>query len=91
MLHILFPCDPLEPEEADDIFSDQADALRELGFGVSLFTVECARRISSPFFSVDGATREDGVERVVEIGDGQISDLVGWSAQDFAKLWQVAG
>ena len=37
----------------------------------------CARRINSPFFSVDVADRVDGVPRVVEIGDGQVSDLVG--------------
>ncbi|HVJ20517.1 MAG TPA: ATP-grasp domain-containing protein [Polyangiaceae bacterium] len=48
---------------------------------------ECTRRISSPFFSVDIAIREDGVERVVEIGDGQVSDLVGWSLDAFSDLW----
>jgi hypothetical protein len=52
---------------------------------------ECARRISSPFFSVDVAIREDGVERVVEIGDGQVSDLVGWTASDFSRLWATKG
>jgi hypothetical protein len=59
--------------------------------GVPDLVGECARRIQSPFFSVDVAIREDGVERVVEIGDGQVSDLVGWSAIDFAKLWPVSG
>jgi hypothetical protein len=52
---------------------------------------ECARRISSPFFSIDVAIREDGVERVVEIGDGQVSDLVGWSVSDFSRLWTAKG
>jgi hypothetical protein len=48
---------------------------------------ECARRIRSPFFSIDVAVRDDGVLRVVEIGDGQVSDLVGWTADRFAELW----
>ena len=49
---------------------------------------ECAQRINSPFFSVDVAMRADGVLRVVEIGDGQVSDLVGWEATRFAELWK---
>ena len=48
---------------------------------------QCAERIPSPFFSVDVAQRRDGVLRVVEIGDGQVSDLVGWSAAGFAAVW----
>jgi hypothetical protein len=46
-----------------------------------------ARRIPSPFFSVDVARRADGALRVVEVGDGQVSDLVGWAAVEFAALW----
>jgi hypothetical protein len=49
---------------------------------------ECARRIGSAFFSVDVAMRADAVLRVVEIGDGQVSDLVGWDATRFAELWK---
>ena len=59
--------------------------------GVTDLVAECARRIHSPFYSVDVAIREDGVERVVEIGDGQVSDLVGWSVDDFSKLWATKG
>jgi hypothetical protein len=51
---------------------------------------ECAQRIESPFFSVDVAERTDGVLRVVEIGDGQVSDLVGWDPRRFAELWKEA-
>ena len=47
----------------------------------------CADCIPSPFFSVDVARRQDGVLRIVEIGDGQVSDIVGWSATEFASLW----
>ncbi len=48
---------------------------------------ECAKRINSKFFSVDTIDRQDGCKRIVEIGDGQVSDLVGWTAERFALLW----
>ena len=48
---------------------------------------ECAERVPSKFFSVDVARRRDGALRVVEIGDGQVSDLVGWTASAFAAMW----
>ena len=48
----------------------------------------CAERIQSPFFSVDVVAREDGELRVIEIGDGQVSDLVGWMPEVFARAWQ---
>jgi ATP-grasp domain, R2K clade family 3 len=52
--------------------------------------VFCAGAIPSPFFSVDIARRADGVERIVEIGDGQVSDLVGWSVERFVDIWRDA-
>jgi ATP-grasp domain, R2K clade family 3 len=48
---------------------------------------ECARRIDRKFFSLDVIYREDGYQRIVEIGDGQVSGLVGWDAAYFATLW----
>ncbi len=48
---------------------------------------ECAQRIKSKFFSVDVVERNDGVKRVVEIGDGQVSDIVGWTIERFAQIW----
>ena len=52
-------------------------------------TLEAVRtRIASPFYSVDIALRDDGESRVVEIGDGQVSDLVGdWTPEAFANIW----
>jgi ATP-grasp domain, R2K clade family 3 len=47
----------------------------------------CAERIQSQFFSVDVITRTDGELRVIEVGDGQVSDLVGWSPEVFAQAW----
>ena len=48
---------------------------------------ECAKRIHSPFFSVDVVQREDGVLRIVEVGDGQVSDLVGWTPDQFVSIF----
>lgn len=49
--------------------------------------VAAAQRIASPFFSVDIAMTTDARCRIVELGDGQVSDLVGWSAERFAHIW----
>jgi hypothetical protein len=51
----------------------------------------CEHRIRSLLFSVDVAVREDGVSRVVEIGDGQVSDLVRWTPQQFMEMWDGQG
>jgi hypothetical protein len=48
---------------------------------------QCSERICSKFFSVDVVQRRDGELRVVEIGDGQVSDLVGWTPSAFASMW----
>jgi hypothetical protein len=48
---------------------------------------DVARRIDSPFFSIDIARHEDGRLRIIELGDGQVSDLVGWSPERFAQIW----
>lgn len=47
----------------------------------------CAGRLALPFFSVDVAMRKDGALRIVEVGDGQVSDLVGWNVEQFVALW----
>jgi hypothetical protein len=46
----------------------------------------CAERIDSRFFSVDVVRRRDGADRIVEVGDGQVSDTVGWSTKRFAEI-----
>lgn len=46
----------------------------------------CAERIQSDFYSVDVVKTETGRERIVEIGDGQVSDIVGWSAERLAEV-----
>ena len=50
--------------------------------------MQCAERINSNFFSVDVIQRRDKTLRIVEIGDGQVSDLVGWKIARFVRVWQ---
>jgi len=49
--------------------------------------LEVGRRIDCPFFSVDTIVRRDGALRVVEIGDGQVSDLKEWLPQTFVGIF----
>lgn len=59
--------------------ADESDAIPRI-------VTECASRIPSPFFSIDVARRIDGADRIVEVGDGQVSDIVGWSAKRLADV-----
>ena len=45
-----------------------------------------ASRIASPFFTVDTVRRRDGVVRIVELGDGQVSDRKKWTAQQIIGM-----
>ena len=47
---------------------------------------ECAKRHRARFYSVDIVQRTDGQLRIVEIGDGQVSDRVGWTPKRFANI-----
>jgi len=59
------------------------------GMSIPAIVERVASHIPSPFFSIDVAERTDGVLRVIEVGDGQVSDLVGWSAAEFAFIWKT--
>jgi hypothetical protein len=54
---------------------------------IPYLVTECARRIDSKFFSIDIIERRDGMLRVVEIGDGQVSGLAGWTPERFVEIW----
>ncbi len=54
--------------------------------GVPAIVNECAKRIPSRFYSIDVVKRTDGQHRIVEIGDGQVSDLVGWTPEQFSRM-----
>ena len=47
---------------------------------------EVARRVRSPFFSVDVVETQAGELVVIELGDGQVSDRKNWTAQKFAVI-----
>lgn len=47
---------------------------------------DVAGRIESPFFSVDVARTDEGALRLVELGDGQVSDRKRWSAARFVAM-----
>jgi hypothetical protein len=51
---------------------------------------EIARRIDSPFFSVDFVASEEGGLRLIELGDGQVSDRKKWTAERFAAMLAAA-
>jgi ATP-grasp domain, R2K clade family 3 len=53
---------------------------------IPAIAIDCAGRIKSRFFSIDIIDRQDGVKRIVEIGDGQVSSLVGWSVDRFVEI-----
>lgn len=48
---------------------------------------EAASVISSPFFTVDVARTRAGDLRIVELGDGQVSDRKHWAAGDFMAIF----
>ena len=50
--------------------------------------IECSKRIESNFFSIDLIDSHNGTQRIVEIGDGQVSDLVGWSIERYMEIWK---
>lgn len=52
---------------------------------------QIAGHVLSPFFSVDVAMRADGVLRLIELGDGQVSSLKKWSIENFVSMIEGAG
>ena len=40
-----------------------------------------------PFFSVDVAQLETGEDIIIEIGDGQVSDIKMWDVESFYKIF----
>lgn len=49
---------------------------------------EVAKKISSPFFSVDTVMAKSGELRLIELGDGQVSDRKKWEPEQFAAILQ---
>jgi len=49
-----------------------------------------AEIVRCPFFSVDVVTAQDGTLRLVELGDGQVSDRKQWTAERFLQVLKAA-
>ena len=49
--------------------------------------LDIARRIESPFFSVDLALDKEGILRLIELGDGQVSDRKKWPVSTFIEIF----
>lgn len=48
--------------------------------------LEIAKRIDAPFYSVDIVETSTGELRLVELGDGQVSDRKTWSMENFLEV-----
>lgn len=51
---------------------------------------ELTRRIDSPFFSADIVSSEGGELRLIELGDGQVSDRKKWPVERFLAMLSTA-
>ena len=97
--HQAFVLEELAPRVEDFVPESEQRYFVLLGVGyaasqdvpVPEIVQRCGEWLPSKFFSVDVARRPDGELRVVELGDGQVSDLVGWSPEAFAALWVRSG
>lgn len=47
--------------------------------------LRCSEKIEHKFYSLDLVKTNDGRDMVVEIGDGQVSDYVGWDLNKFVS------
>lgn len=53
---------------------------------IPAMVLEIASRAHSPFFSIDAALTTDGLLRLIEIGDGQVSDYKTWPLERFVQV-----
>ncbi len=52
---------------------------------------EIARCVDTPFYSMDIAENSDGELRLVEIGDGQVSDIKEWDVEKLIAAFHLSG
>ncbi len=75
----------LRPESEQRFFVINGTAFASAGMPPAIVE-DVARRIESPFFSVDVARTMDGKPIVIELGDGQVSDRKDWPVDRFAAI-----
>jgi hypothetical protein len=73
----------VETEERYFVFNGRAYGREE---NVPPLVQDVAKRIKSSFFSVDVVASESGELRLIELGDGQVSDRKKWPADKFASM-----
>lgn len=76
----------LRPETEERFFAFRGRVFGRTDSAIPTEVSMIAQRMSLPFISIDVAEREDGVLRLIEIGDGQVSDRKKWDLMRFAKL-----
>lgn len=74
----------LLPETEERYFVFRGKAFARDGI-VPELVKDIARRIESPFFSVDIVLNREGMPRLIELGDGQVSDRKKWPASTFIE------
>lgn len=72
-----------ETEERYFVFNGKAHARDGV---VPAIVENVAARIQSPFFSVDIVLNKEGNPRLIELGDGQVSDRKKWTAEAFISM-----
>ena len=80
--------EPFVPDTERRYFVLHGKTFSPDGEPVPELVLRVAERVPSPFFSIDIIRRDDGVLRVVELGDGQVSDLVRWTPEAFVAMWR---
>lgn len=76
----------LQPESEERYFVVAGRPHARIG-PVPEWVATIAARIDSPFYSVDVAHDADGRHRLIEIGDGQVSDRKHWPLERFVALF----
>lgn len=75
------------PESEIRYFSVKGNVFSPLGVNVSDMAKKIADKFSElPFISIDMIKDENGQEWLVEIGDGQVSDIKMWDCDNFVKI-----
>lgn len=76
----------LLPETEERYFVFRAKAFSRNGI-VPELVQQIATRIDSPFFSVDIVQAANGDLRLIELGDGQVSDIKKWPVEAFVHMF----
>ena len=77
--------EPLIPETEERFFAFGRSVHSRDAVAMPTEVQTIAARVNRPFYSIDVVRREDGALRLIEIGDGQVSDRKKWSAEEFAR------